>query len=88
MDTQERKELLDKLNDKADDARDAIEDAAVDAADEVKDFAGGVADDVEEKRKKYISPAEVRKNKGCIGCGGAGVIMALMTVAALVAVLI
>jgi hypothetical protein len=84
MDADDRREMLDKLNDRADDAKDAVEDAAVDAADEVKDFA----EDVEEKRKKYMSPAEVRKNKGCIGCGGAGVIMALMTVAALVAVLI
>jgi hypothetical protein len=77
MDAQDRKELIDKLNDKADDAKDAVEDAV-----------SGVAEDVEEKRKKYISPAEVRKNKGCIGCGGAGVIMALITVAiALVALL-
>jgi hypothetical protein len=77
MDAQDRKELIDKLNEKADDAKDAVEDAV-----------SGVAEDVEEKRKKYISPAEVRKNKGCIGCGGAGVIMALITVAiALVALL-
>ncbi|MHB1319726.1 MAG: hypothetical protein ACYCYF_14025 [Anaerolineae bacterium] len=83
MDAQDRNELLDNLNRKADDAKDAVEDAAVDVADEVKDFA----EDVEEKRKKYISPAEVRKNKGCIGCGGAGVIMALMAAAMIITLL-
>ena len=36
----------------------------------------------EEERKRYYSPAEVRKNKGCIGCGGAGAVIALITLAA------
>jgi hypothetical protein len=38
-----------------------------------------------ERRKRYYSPSEVRKKKGCIGCGGAGVIAILA--AALIIVL-
>ena len=36
-----------------------------------------------ERRKRYYSPSEVRKRKGCIGCGGAGVIATLILALAL-----
>ena len=41
----------------------------------------------EEKRKRYYSPNEVMKRKGCIGCGGAGVLVALSALALLVVLL-
>ncbi len=41
-----------------------------------------------EKRKKYYSPNEVMKRKGCIGCsGGAGIFAILIIILVLVAVL-
>jgi len=40
-----------------------------------------------EKKKRYYSPNEVMKKKGCIGCGGMALALALMA-AALVAVLV
>ncbi|MEN8207633.1 MAG: hypothetical protein ABFR50_00125 [Candidatus Fermentibacteria bacterium] len=49
-------------------------------SDEVEDTADtSVEGDQEEKRKKYYSPNEVMKRKGCIGCsGGAGLITILV----------
>jgi len=54
----------------------AEEDARV-AQEAAEDGAGEMG----EERKRYYSPAEVRKNKGCIGCGGAGAAIALLTLA-------
>lgn len=42
----------------------------------------------QERRKKYYSPSEVRKRKGCIGCGGAGALAALALALAFAIVLL
>jgi len=42
----------------------------------------------QERRKKYYSPSEVRKRKGCIGCGGAGALATLALALALAVVLL
>ena len=73
MDAGDRKELVDKVEAAAED----VKEVAQEAADEV----AGIVEDAEEKRKKYYSPSEVRKRKGCIGCGGAGVLLALTILA-------
>lgn len=82
MDANSRDELIDKLNDKAGQARETVEETAAD----VSAGIAGLAEDVKEKEPRYLSPAEVRKRKGCIGCGGA-VIAITTLVIALVALL-
>jgi hypothetical protein len=73
MDAGDRRDLVDKVEAAAEDIREAAKEAADDVA--------GIVENAGEKRKKYYSPSEVRKRKGCIGCGGAGVLLALSIVA-------
>ena len=74
MDTQERDNFAGELQEKAEEVKEA-------AADILEGGDKG-------KRKKYYSPSEVMKRKGCLGCGGgAGVVALVVAVVLIVALL-